>query len=244
MKKISIIIPTLNEEKSVPILIRRIHDTLSKKKIIYEIIFVDDHSTDKTQEIILRLSKKYPVSLFLKIGKKGKTQSLFEGFSYAKHNLLCMIDADLQYPPEAIPAMIIKIKKGADIVVANRTVTATPLIRKVLSKSFMYIFGKVLHGFDCDVQSGLKLFKKHCILGLSSTLSSWTFDMELLRKNVDLGSKVSTVDILFEKRIYGEEKINLLRASWEIGVHAVKLKFADSFKMIPPTPRASYRKIT
>lgn len=106
----------------------------------------------------------------------------------------------------------------------------------------MYIFGKILHGFDFDVQSGLKVFRKRCLNGLSPTQSSWTFDMELLRKNVDLGSVVATVDILFEKRMYGEEKINLFRASWEIGMHALKLKFSESFRVIPPSPRGYYRK--
>lgn len=240
MKKLSIIVPTLNEEKSVTPLVERIHTCLSQKKILYEIIFVDDHSTDKTRTIVKQLQKKYPVSLYLKKGKKGKTQSLFEGFSYARYPILCMIDADLQYPPEAIPKMLAKIKNGVDIVVANRTVTNTPMIRKIFSKGFMYIFGKLLHGFDFDVQSGLKLFKKDCVMGLKTSLSSWTFDMELLRRNVDLGSKVATVDILFEKRLFGKEKINILKASWEIGSHAVKLKFSESVRMIPP--RSGYRK--
>lgn len=189
MKKLSIVVPTLNEEKSVQPLVGRIHKSLKRKKITYEIIFVDDHSTDRTQDIIKQLKKKYPVSLHIKKGKKGKTQSLFEGFSHAKYPVLCMIDADLQYPPEAIPDMLSKIKKGVDIVVANRTVTHTPMLRKIVSKGFSYVFGKLLHGFDFDVQSGLKLFKKECLIGLSPTPSPWTFDMELLRRNVDLVKK-------------------------------------------------------
>lgn len=236
MKKLSIIVPTLNEEKSVKLLVERIDKSLSKKKIIYEIIFIDDHSTDKTQEYIKRLKKIYPVSLYLKKGRRGKTQSLFEGFFYAQYPILCMIDSDLQYPPEAIPKMLTKIKKEVDIVVANRTITHTSMVRKICSRGFMYLFGKILHGFNFDVQSGLKIFRKKCVMGLSKTLSPWTFDMELLRRNIDLGSVVDTVDILFEKRLYGEEKINLLRASWEIGSHAVKLRFSETFKIIPPSP--------
>lgn len=242
MKKLSIVIPTLNEEKSIQFLVERIHKALNKKSIMYEIIVIDDHSTDKTRRIVKRLKKIYPVSLYLKKGKKGKTQSLFEGFSHAKYPTLCMIDADLQYPPEAIPEMLSKMKKGVDIVVANRTITHTPILRKILSKSFSYIFGKLLHGFDFDVQSGLKMFKKQCLIGLSPTPSPWTFDMELLRKNVDLGSRVETVPIRFEKRQYGKEKINLFRASWEIGSHAIRLKFQDTVRVIPPA-KLRYRKL-
>ncbi len=234
MHSLSIIVPTLNEENSIRPLVKRIHSALSPKKIIYQIIFIDDHSTDKTRTIIRSLRSKFPISLHLKKGKKGKTQSLFEGFGHAKYGLLCMIDADLQYPPEAIPKMLAKIKKGADIVVTNRKVANTSLTRKIFSRGFMYLFAKVLHGFDFDVQSGLKLFKKECLVGLTSSLSPWTFDMELLRKNVDLGYKVSAVDILFEKRLYGKEKINILKASWQIGSHAVRLRFSDSYRMIPP----------
>src|SRR5205823_1855719 len=113
--------PTRNEEGNILPLIERIDKALTLKNISYEIIFIDDHSTDNTQTIISGFSSSYPITLHMKKGIIGKAQSLIEGFSYAKYDIICMIDADLQYPPEAIPPMMEKITKGnADIVVANR----------------------------------------------------------------------------------------------------------------------------
>lgn len=94
--KLSIIIPVWNEENNIKELVKQIDNSLLKNRITYEIIFVDDDSNDKTKEEIKSLINDFPVKLFSKIGKKGKAYSLLEGFSYAKHDIVCMIDADLQ----------------------------------------------------------------------------------------------------------------------------------------------------
>src|SRR5438132_950540 len=96
-KKISIIVPTWNEEGNIELLLDRIHNTLRRRNITYEVIFVDDNSIDNTKQKITELSEKYPVFFYIKKGKKGKAQSLLEGFSYAKYEFVAMIDADLQY---------------------------------------------------------------------------------------------------------------------------------------------------
>src|SRR6266498_1153888 len=108
MKGISIIIPVWNEEKNIKLLVEKIDNALRLEKLTYEIIFIDDHSTDSTRTVINQLIKFYPIKLFLKKGKQGKAYSLMEGFAYAKYDLLGMIDADLQYLPSHIPQMIRK----------------------------------------------------------------------------------------------------------------------------------------
>src|ERR1700722_16975101 len=105
MRSISIIIPTLNESGNIGRLIERIDTVLSYQHISYEIIVVDDHSTDTTRAVVKRLSGRFPVILKTKQGNPGKAQSLIEGFTYAKYDIVCMIDADLQYDPEVIPSM-------------------------------------------------------------------------------------------------------------------------------------------
>ncbi len=221
---ISIIIPTLNEEDNVVPLVKRINTALKSKKITYEIIFIDDNSTDKTQKIIQSLTKKYPVQFFTKVHQPGKAQSLIEGLEKAKYEYLCFIDADLQYPPEAIPQMITKLIEGSDIVVANRKEQQTSFIRQLASRTFMYVFARVLHGIKCDVQSGLKVFKKEVFASVAIAPSPWTFDMEFLVKAQALGYTIGTVPITFVTRVAGQTKINLVGATLEIGLHALKLK--------------------
>src|SRR5438105_639402 len=89
MNRISIIVPVLNEQGNIQALVKRIYQSLSLAKIEYELIFVDDHSTDKTRDMVSELSKWYPLSFYLKKGKKGKATSLIEGFVFAKYEIVC-----------------------------------------------------------------------------------------------------------------------------------------------------------
>ena len=131
-KNISIIIPTYNEEENVTPLVKRIHNVMTSSNIKYEIIFIDDHSIDKTYNIISNLSLKYPILLAEKKGKKGKSFSIVEGIDLSTYDTIGMIDADLQYPPEAIPDMI-KMLEDSDIVVSNRKHFEAPQIMKIIS---------------------------------------------------------------------------------------------------------------
>lgn len=226
-KAVSIIIPVVNEQRNIKPLIKGIFRSFSNTNLIFEVIIVDDHSTDSTPKIIQVLKKKYQIRYFLKKGKKGKAFSLLEGFSYARYNLLAMIDADLQYPAEAIPEMVKKINDTVGVVVARRKFLNVKTIRKVLSLGFSYVFAGILHGLPHDVQSGLKVFKKEIIDRVPLNPGPWSFDLEFLIKARHAGYKIADHEIIFEKRYSGKAKISLLKASWEIGVSAVKLLFLE-----------------
>ena len=175
-KGISIIVPTLNEEGNIIDLIERIDQVLGGMQMDYEIIFVDDHSTDNTREIISRAVERYPVFLYLKKGKRGKAYSIQEGLTYARYGLIAFIDADLQYPPEAIPRMVDKLEHGHDIVIVNRQTNETNFLRRFLHWGFAFFFTRFLHGFNIDVQAGLKLFKERVAKEIKINPSGWTFD--------------------------------------------------------------------
>ncbi|MBM2818066.1 MAG: glycosyl transferase family 2 [Parcubacteria group bacterium] len=223
-KEISILIPTLNEEGNISKLVERIGDSLRVGNIGYEIIFIDDHSTDGTINSIERISSLYPVSWHMKKGRKGKAHSLIEGFEYAKYDLLAMIDADLQYPPEAIPKMAQKIIDGADIVIANRIVSHKSFSRKIASRFFSLFFGKLLHSLDYDVQSGLKLFRRQIVREIKINPSPWTFDLEFLINARNAGYEIKSIDIIFEDRHSGKSKIHFFKSIYEIGINALSLK--------------------
>lgn len=222
--KISIIVPTLNEEENISRLTKRIDAALHGRVLAYEIIFIDDHSSDRTGDLIKSLENDYPVFCYLKTGKRGKAHSLLEGFAYAQYDLVAMIDADMQYPPEALSLMIEKLQSGSDIVVANRTEKQVKLIRKISGETFEFLFGRFLHGLHCDVQSGLKVFKKNILKEITLHPTPWTFDLEFLIKARNAGHIIGTVDIEFEKRQNGQSKINIIQAIWEIGINALMLK--------------------
>lgn len=233
-KKISIIVPVFNEEKNIEPLVNRIDRSLKDTGIIYEIIFVNDYSADKTASEVRKLIRSFPVKLVQKQGEKGKAYSIYEGSMYAKYDTIGMIDADLQYPPEAIPQMM-ELLSISDIVVTNRKNYNDSSLRKLFSKSFRYIFGKTLFGLDHDIQSGLKIFKKEVINTISFIPASpWTFDLEFLHRAKQAGYLISDFNIIFSKRASGKSKVSFLGTTVEIGLNALRLKA----KRILPAPIA------
>jgi len=180
MNGVSIIVPTLNEEGNIRELVQRLDRVLQSHALRYEVIVVDDHSTDATREVLADLSRSYPIAVHLKKGQRGKAQSLLEGCTYAAYDVLAVIDADLQYPPEAIPEMVEKLQGGFDIVVANRRVHREAVVRKFVSRAFTF-FVNALHGFDCDVQAGLKVFRREVLQEVTFHPTPWTFDLVLGR---------------------------------------------------------------
>jgi len=224
---LTIVIPAYNEAENIPHLLERIHAEMKSKKIAYNVILVDDHSTDSTSDIVVDLAKKYPLQFVQKEKhlKRGKASSLLSGFALAKTDIVAMIDADLQYPPEAIPEMMNKIINGeADVVLANRVERHTPTIRKIASKMFKTVFAKHLLGFDYDVQTGLKVFKKEIIERVTIKGGKWMFDLEFLLGAEQGGYKITSVDITFDKRLHGDAKISVFSASIEMALAAIRLR--------------------
>jgi len=227
---ISIVVPTFNEKENIHELLSRISLSLGGKNIPYEVVVIDDHSTDGTWELLQQEQNNFPLKIHQKLGKKGKAYSLIEGFSQASGDILAMIDADLQYPPEAIGQMA-EALGDCDIVIANRSKYKTPAARKYLSYTFRYLFGRLLFQIGCDVQSGLKVFNREVFEGTKFTpRSAWVFDLEFLIRAKEAGFRPKIYDINFIPRRNGQSKINSVRNGLELVLDALLLKF----KAIPP----------
>lgn len=222
-KKLSVIVPIFNEEKVLPELVKQLTQFLSKTKIEHELIFIDDHSTDKTDQFFKRIKAKNIV-FQKKNGKKGKAYSLVQGFEAATGDVLCMIDGDLQYPPAAIPQMV-KALKEADVVVANRRDYQDSLLRRVESRVFRFAFGRLLFGLRHDIQAGLKMFRKEVFETVKFRPSSpWTFDLEFLHRAKQAGFSIQNFDIVFARRGSGGSKVGFMKTTLEIGFNALRLR--------------------
>lgn len=225
MRNLDIIIPVRNEEGNVLPLVQRIDSAMKKAEINYSIIAIDDNSSDNTVQTLNSLKFLYPIEVFPKKGKPGKAYSIIEGSKYAKSENLAMIDADLQYPPEALPQMFEQLTDSG-VVIAKRTVAHGSKIRRFVSKTFSTVFGGLLHNLNVDVQSGMKVFKKEVIEKIDiKKVTPWTLDLSLVLIARDLGLGISEVDIEFNKRVNGSSKVSIVRTSIEIGKNALKLKF-------------------
>ncbi len=173
LRKLSIVIPVYNEEGNIKILLEEINVTCSRmvqKKEIesYEVIFVNDGSTDKTQLVLESfLNKRKGEVRIIEFRKNfGQTAALKAGFSIAKGDIIVTMDGDLQNDPGEIPILLKKLDEGYDVVSGWRHDRRDALSKKVFSKIINALrrkmIGDELHDYGCS----LKIYKKECIKDL------------------------------------------------------------------------------
>lgn len=157
--EISVVIPLLNEEKSLEELYNKISTAI--RNYSFEIVFVDDGSTDSSWKVIGSISENDPRVKAIRFRRNyGKSDALQSGFEAAKGKYVVTIDADLQDDPDEIPALIDMLKDGQELVSGWKKERNDPITKTVPSRFFNYVTrlttGIHLHDFNC----GLKAYRK------------------------------------------------------------------------------------
>ncbi len=150
-RKLQILLPVFNEEKSIPKVLKEIHQEISKK-VPFEFIITEDGSTDKTRDLLKKLKQKYPMVLITSVKRKGYANAVIDGMKKATASYILCLDSDGQCDPKDF-LKVWKLRKKADIVIGWRTKRADNIQRKVLSGGFklLYssIFGVKIHDPSC-----------------------------------------------------------------------------------------------
>jgi dolichol-phosphate mannosyltransferase len=121
--KLALVVPTLNEAGNVERLLNEVSDSLRPLGFPYEIIVVDDNSTDRTADIVLDYSQRDPrIRLLSRKEEKGLAGAVIHGWVHTDANLLGVIDADLQHPPSLLPGLLGAMADGSGIAIASRYV--------------------------------------------------------------------------------------------------------------------------
>ncbi len=159
---ISVVIPLFNEEESLPELFEWIHRVMTANKFSYEVIFVNDGSTDKSWDTVTELRKDNPEVKGIKFRRNyGKSAALYCGFEKAQGDVVITMDADLQDSPDEIPELYRMITEdGYDLVSGYKKKRYDPLSKTIPTKLFNATARKVsgiknLHDFNC----GLKAYR-------------------------------------------------------------------------------------
>ncbi|MCE1166042.1 MAG: glycosyltransferase family 2 protein [Bacteroidetes bacterium] len=160
-KSVSVVIPLLNEEESLKELSVKLEDVLTKLNCGYEVIFVDDGSTDRSFDRISEIHGKNNKFKCIKLRRNyGKSAALAAGFKAAKGDFIFTMDADLQDDPDEIPELLKMLLSGYDLVSGWKKIRYDPFIKRNTSKIFNYVTSKLsgirLHDFNC----GIKGYKK------------------------------------------------------------------------------------
>lgn len=165
--KLSIVVPTFNEEQNVGLLAEEIKKAMKAAKHDYEIIFVDDGSTDRTRPALRELhTKDKNVKVLFHRKNFGQTAAMDTGVKYAKGDIIITMDADLQNDPADIPKLLAKMNEGCDVVSGWRKNRQDPLSKKVFSKFAGYIRRMLTREQIHDSGCTLKAYKKECFDGL------------------------------------------------------------------------------
>lgn len=162
---ISVVIPMYNEAESIPELSEWIRSVMENNGFTYQIIFVDDGSTDASWDVVERLKQNNPHINGIKFRRNyGKSAALNTGFALAEGEVVITMDADLQDSPDEIPEMYKRVKSGADVVSGWKKTRHDPKSKTIPSKLFNSVTRKMsgiynLHDFNC----GLKAYKKEVV---------------------------------------------------------------------------------
>lgn len=204
---ISVVIPLYNEEESLPELHAWIERVMKENGFTYEIIFINDGSTDTSWEVIENLSKSSSNVKGIKFRRNyGKSPALYCGFKEAVGDVVITMDADLQDSPDEIPALYEMIKvEGYDMVSGYKQKRYDPLSKTIPTKLFNATARKVsgirnLHDFNC----GLKAYRNEVIKNIEVYGEMHRY-IPYLAKNAGF-DKISEKVVQHGKRKYGESK--------------------------------------
>ena len=207
MKKLSLVVPMMNEEENVEPLFNAVREALAD--IDYEFILVDDGSTDSTVKKMKALAdERTKILVFTR--NSGQTQAMAAGIDAAEGELIATIDGDLQNDPSDIPRMIEKLEKEEWDVVAGRRLKRQDgmFLRKFPSKIANYIIRRSTGVYLNDYGCTLKVFRSAVAknLGLYGELHRF---IPVLAKMY--GAKIVEMDVKHHARIHGESKYGLGR---------------------------------
>lgn len=237
---LSIVVPAFNEEATLA----RVVEKLIHVPYLFEIVIVDDCSTDRTLEIARQLAAEYrQVRALTHERNRGKTDALRTGFAETRGDIVIVQDADLEYDPSEMIEVIQPIVDGvADVVFGSRF-----LVRKAARVLYFYhyianksltFFSNLLTNINLsDVETGYKAFRGEIIRNMVITSKGFGFEIEVTAKVAKLGCAIFEVPISYYGRTYEQgKKIGMtdgIAAIWYIVRYNWLTSLAASYRTIP-----------
>lgn len=205
--KISLVVPVYNEEEAIPVFYNEIRTADFLQKYNIEIIFINDGSSDKTEEIIEKLSLDDDLVQSLNFTRNfGKEPALFAGLEYATGDAVIPIDVDLQDPIHVIPYLIEKWQEGYDVVLAKRIDRSSDTILKRKSAEIFYKLHNKLSKTKIEENVGdFRLMSREVVENIKKLQERNLFMKGVLSW---VGGKTSIVEYTRAERSVGETKFN------------------------------------
>lgn len=204
---LSVVIPCYNEMQILSQSIFLLTEFLDSTNLTYELIVIDDFSKDGTGQEIPKIALTYPqIRYYLHEKNLGRGGTVSEGIRLAKSDIVGYLDIDLEIPQWYILPAYLMLKKGADMVMANRIDYKLHLkifIRWITNKGYNFLTRKLLGVSFTDTEAGFKFFKKEKILPVLDEIedNGWFWDTEIVIRSFYRGLKINELPSLFIKNL-------------------------------------------
>ncbi|MBN1571211.1 MAG: glycosyltransferase family 2 protein [Acidobacteria bacterium] len=230
-EKISIIVPIYNERENLELFLTTLMQTLEPSGEEFEILLIDDGSTDGSDACIARLSAQYPHIRVIQFRRNfGQTAAMAAGFDYAGGSILIPMDADLQNDPRDIPAILAKLREGYDVVSCWRKSRQDAWLTRRLPSQIAnllisFISGVRLHDYGCTLKGYRREVVEHIRLygemhRFIPVYASWA------------GAKVAEIPVRHHPRISGSSKYGLGR-TFKVILDLITVKLLGSYSTKP-----------
>jgi undecaprenyl-phosphate 4-deoxy-4-formamido-L-arabinose transferase len=210
IRKVSIVIPVYNEEESLPALLSRTQAACGQLTQKYEIILIDDGSSDRSAEMLTHAAEQ-PENCIIAVllnRNYGQHSAIMAGFSHVSGDLVITLDADLQNPPEEIPRLVAKAEEGYDVVGTVRANRRDSWFRKSASKMINMMIqratGKSMGDYGCM----LRAYRRHIIEAMLHCHERSTF-IPILANT--FARKTAEIPVQHSEREFGDSKYSLMK---------------------------------
>jgi glycosyltransferase involved in cell wall biosynthesis len=226
---VSLVIACYNEEPVLAANVREVMDVLDRTPYRYEIILVDDGSSDATVAIIEELARCHAcVRYLLHPVNMGRGRSVTDGIRLARGQAVGFIDIDLQTPARYLPCLIREIERGAVVAIASRIYKLTPAAfgRWILSKGYMVLSSLVLGLERRDTETGCKVFRREAILPILNEVedSHWFWDTETMALAACRGLKIAEVPTVFLREASDRSSVKIFRDVLHYAVNLLRFR--------------------
>lgn len=210
IKGISIVIPAQDEGKTIGQVLADCHQVCQRLHTKYEIIVVDDHSTDNTAFEVQSGGGK----LVVNCNPRGKGHALIQGFNEAQYDVIVMMDADYSHRVEDIPLLLNEVEKGAGLVIASRHWGGSDeynIIRHIGNLFLTFCFCIFFKVYITDCLNGYKAFRREIFTDFDYRAGGFEIEIELLANTRRAGLSITEVPSHERSRAAGEVKSRVIR---------------------------------
>jgi glycosyltransferase involved in cell wall biosynthesis len=232
MKKVSVVIPAMNEEQTLGAVLRDLYDTISGLDAYeFEVICVDDHSTDATANVAI----SYGANVIKNTGKPGKGLALRAGFSAATGDLLAMMDADYSHRPEDLPVFLAAFKDGIGLVIGSRVVGGSEEYTHIRALGNVFLsttLGLTTGRYLSDALNGFKVFRRDIFTDFVYTSKTFEIEIEIIANSLRKGYRVVEVSSHERSRSGGVAKSKVVKH----GTRFLLRILYEGFRGVKPLP--------